>query len=202
MSWVLSLQSLLGTGNYADDLFPDLYFGLEELFTQTSFTTSQVEGCALAAAVASGNYNMWMTMYSLPYGGGGGGFFNNSNINLVDRRAGVRAGALAAQSNVYYNLTDQYEPLKAIPDRLRDYMVYMTGGTSKIKFDSYMLAGHLVGPCNICITAYITVLKEQGYTLEQLSEIGRIASVIKAVSNIFPGYTPPPPVDNSNIGGA
>ena len=193
MSWVQIVKGSIGQGDYSYEFSPDIVFNLEELFTFTVFDKEQVEGCALAAAVASGNYNLWTTMYANPY----------LNTNAVERLAGVRAGALASQSNVYFNYADTFEPVRGIPEHLRSYIYSISGGTTKERFDSYMLAASLVGPCNICITSYTTMLKNEfAYNIKQFRDIGRIASVMKAASNMYPAYIPPPPVDNSNIGGA
>jgi len=195
MSWVQILKGSIGQGDYSFEFAPDIVFNLEELFTFTVLERDQVEGCALAAAVASGNYNLWNTMYSNPYSSTNQGFLiNNSSTNAVERLAGVRAGVLAAQNNVYFNYADTFEPLKGISEHLRNYIYATSGGTTKDRFDSYMLAGSLVGPCNICITSYTTMLKkESAYNIEQFRDIGRIAAVIKAVSTMYPAYIPPPP---------
>lgn len=190
MSWVQEIAMMIGSSDYSNpnSLAPDIAFNLEELFTYTVLTDDQIEGCALAAAVASGHHLLWNVIYNSPYPAIGRGY-----VNIVERRAGVQAGALASQNNVYFNYAEQFEPLKSIPDRMRGFVAATNGGTTKDRFDSYMLAGHLVGPCNMCITAYTIILKEQGYGIEQLRDIGRIASVMKAVSNMYPAYIPPPP---------
>jgi alkyl hydroperoxide reductase subunit D len=43
----------------------------------------------------------------------------------------------------------------------------------------------LLGKCNFCVKAHYETLKKEGYTVEQLRDIGRISAVIAAVSKIL-----------------
>ena len=59
------------------------------------------------------------------------------------------------------------------------------GGTTKAKFEAYSLAASIVGKCEFCVKAHYDGLKSLGYTVEQLRDIGRIASVMTAVSKVM-----------------
>jgi alkyl hydroperoxide reductase subunit D len=61
------------------------------------------------------------------------------------------------------------------------------GGTTRARFEAYSLAASIVGKCHFCVKAHYDTLKQQGYTVEQLRDIGRIASVMSAVARVMTG---------------
>jgi alkyl hydroperoxide reductase subunit D len=42
-----------------------------------------------------------------------------------------------------------------------------------------------VGKCHFCVKAHYDTLKKEGYSVEQLRDIGRIAAVITAVARVM-----------------
>jgi alkyl hydroperoxide reductase subunit D len=44
--------------------------------------------------------------------------------------------------------------------------------------------GH-AGVCHFCVKAHYDTLKQEGYSVEQLRDIGRIASVINSVAKVL-----------------
>jgi len=75
--------------------------------------------------------------------------------------------------------------LKGLPAQLRMNAISSHGGTTKARFESYSLAASIVGKCEFCISAHYKGLKAMGYTVEQLRDIGRIASVMNSVSRVM-----------------
>jgi alkyl hydroperoxide reductase subunit D len=61
------------------------------------------------------------------------------------------------------------------------------GGTTKVRFEAYSLCASIVGKCHFCVKAHYDTLKKEGYTVEQLRDIGRIAAVINAACKILVG---------------
>ena len=59
------------------------------------------------------------------------------------------------------------------------------GGTTRERFEAYSLAASIVGKCHFCVKAHYDNLKELGYTVEQLRDIGRIAAVITSVAKVL-----------------
>jgi alkyl hydroperoxide reductase subunit D len=59
------------------------------------------------------------------------------------------------------------------------------GGTTKGKFEAYCLASSIIGKCHFCVKAHYETLKEEGYSIEQLRDIGRIAATINALAKIL-----------------
>jgi alkyl hydroperoxide reductase subunit D len=77
------------------------------------------------------------------------------------------------------------ENLKGLPAQLRMNTITSHGGTTKAKFEAYSLASSIVGKCHFCVKAHYETLKQEGYTVEQLRDIGRIAATINAVSKVL-----------------
>lgn len=194
-SWIDSAQAKLNSPSYGlDGLFPDLHFSLEDLKSINTMPIAQVEGCAAAAALASGGGNGQLKLHEAilasPF----------SQTSTTDIRAGIKAGALGTMASVYYNFIDTIPALEGYPDKLRTVAYGTNGGTSKDRFESYLLAAALVNNCNFCITTYTNLLKTNGYPMDRIKDIGRISAIIKAVvyaSNLYQE----PPATNIDQGG-
>ena len=57
-------------------------------------------------------------------------------------------------------------------------------GTTKARFEAYSLAASIVGKCHFCVKAHYETLKKEGYSVEQLRDIGRIAAVMTSVARV------------------
>jgi alkyl hydroperoxide reductase subunit D len=92
-----------------------------------------------------------------------------------------------AMTNVWYPYIEmtEDEQLKGLPAQLRMNAIASHGGTTKARFEAYSLAASIVGRCHFCVKAHYDTLKKEGYTVEQLRDIGRIAAVMTAVSRIM-----------------
>jgi alkyl hydroperoxide reductase subunit D len=75
--------------------------------------------------------------------------------------------------------------LAGLPAQLRMNAIATHGGTTKARFEAYSLSASIVGKCHFCVKAHYETLKAEGYTVEQLRDIGRIASVMTAVSRVM-----------------
>jgi alkyl hydroperoxide reductase subunit D len=92
-----------------------------------------------------------------------------------------------AQNNVWYPFIEMADDanLKGLPAQLRMNAITTHGGTTKAKFEAYSLASSIIGKCHFCVKAHYGTLKEEGYTVEQLRDIGRISATINALSKIL-----------------
>jgi alkyl hydroperoxide reductase subunit D len=134
----------------------------------------EAEACAVAAAFATGNTKFWTWLHSV----------------IGDRKeadAAVTAGSIMAQNNIWYPYIEMAgdEQLKGLPAQLRMNAIASHGGTTKARFEAYSLAASIVGKCHFCVKAHYETLKKEGYSVEQLRDIGRIAAVITAVSRVL-----------------
>jgi len=92
-----------------------------------------------------------------------------------------------AMTNIWYPYVEMVddENLKGLPAQIRMNTIASHGGTTKARFEAYSLAASIVGKCHFCVKAHYETLKQEGYTVEQLRDIGRIAAVITSVARVL-----------------
>lgn len=168
IEWVDHLKE--GLPDYAKDT----RLNLDAVLKRSTLSQEEAEGCALASAFASGNTKFWTWIHAV----------------MVDRKeadAALTAAVTMAQNNVWYPYVEMAadDSLKNMPPQLRMNAIVTHGGTTKARFEAYSLAASIVGKCEFCTKAHYNSLKSLGYTVEQLRDIGRIASVISAVSKVM-----------------
>jgi alkyl hydroperoxide reductase subunit D len=170
MNWVDQLKE--GIPDYAKDA----RLNLDAVIKRSTLDPVVAEGCALAAAFASGNTKMWQ-------------WIQVSMENQTEAVAALTAAVTMSTNNVWYPYVEMAgdENLKGLPAQLRMNAIASHGGTTKTRFEAYSLAASIVGKCHFCIKAHYDTLKNEGYTVEQLRDIGRIASVMNAVCRVMVG---------------
>jgi alkyl hydroperoxide reductase subunit D len=168
MNWVDQLKETI------PDYAKDTRLNFDTVTKRSSLPVEEAEAVALAAAFATGNSTFWTWVHS----------------QIADRKeadAALTAASLMAMNNVWYPYVEMAddENLKGLPAQLRMNAIASHGGTTKARFEAYSLAASIVGKCHFCVKAHYETLKKEGYTTEQLRDIGRIASVITAVSRVL-----------------
>ena len=168
MSWTISIKEALP--EYAKDT----KLNLDAVINRSTLDSVVANGCALAAAMATGNGRLVS-------------FIQSGLDDTKERDAALTAAAIMAQNNVWYPYVEMTEDsqLKGLPAQLRMNAIATHGGTTKDKFEAYSLAASIVGKCHFCVKAHYDTLKKEGYTVEQLRDIGRIASVINSVAKVL-----------------
>ena len=166
--WVDSLKDTI------PDYAKDTRLNLDAVIKRSSLPVEEAEAVAVAAAFATGNSKFWTWLHS----------------QIQDRKeadAALTAASLMAMNNTWYPYVEMAEDenLKGLPAQLRMNAISTHGGTTKGRFEAYSLAASIVGKCHFCVKAHYDTLKKEGYTVEQLRDIGRIASVINAVSKVL-----------------
>ena len=156
------------------DYAKDTRLNIDAVIKRSSLPVEEAEAVALAAAFATGNTKLWTWVHS----------------QLDDRKeadAALTAASLMAMNNVWYPYVEMAEDanLKGLPAQLRMNAISTHGGTTRARFEAYSLAASIVGKCHFCVKAHYETLKKEGYTVEQLRDIGRIAAVINAVSRVL-----------------
>jgi len=156
------------------DYAKDARLNIDAVIKRSTLPVEEVEACAVAAAFATGNTKFWTWLHSV----------------IGDRKeadAAVTAGSIMAQNNIWYPYIEMAgdEQLKGLPAQLRMNAIASHGGTTKARFEAYSLAASIVGKCHFCVKAHYETLKKEGYSVEQLRDIGRIAAVITAVSRVL-----------------
>ena len=156
------------------DYAKDTRLNLDTVIKRSTLPIEEAEAVAVAAAFATGNSKFWTWLHA-------------QLENRVEADAALTAASLMAMNNMWYPYVEMVEDvqLKGLPPQLRMNAITTHGGTTKARFEAYSLAASIVGKCHFCIKAHYDTLKKEGYTVEQLRDIGRIASVINAVSKVL-----------------
>jgi lipoyl-dependent peroxiredoxin subunit D len=154
----------------------DTKLNLDAVINRSTLSKEEAEACALAAAVASGNGKIV-------------GLLMGHMEDQVEMQAALTAASLMAMNNVWYPFVEMAEDanLAGLPAQLRMNAIASHGGTTKARFESYSLAASIVGKCHFCVKAHYDTLRKEGYTVEQLRDIGRIAAVMTSVCRILVG---------------
>jgi len=151
----------------------DTKLNLDAVIKRSTLPVEEAEAVALAAAFATGNSKLWTWIHS-------------QLSNRVEADAALTAASIMAQNNVWYPYVEMADDpsLKGLPAQLRMNAIATHGGTTKARFEAYSLAASIVGKCHFCVKAHYQTLYKEGYTVEQLRDIGRIAAVMNSVSKV------------------
>jgi alkyl hydroperoxide reductase subunit D len=155
------------------DYAKDTKLNIDAVVKRSTLPVEEAEAVALAAAFATGNSKLWTWVHS-------------QLANRVEADAALTAASLMAMNNVWYPYVEMADDanLTGLPAQLRMNAISTHGGTTKGRFEAYSLAASIVGKCHFCVKAHYETLKKEGYTVEQLRDIGRIAAVMTSVSKV------------------
>ena len=169
-AWVDTLKE--GIPDYAKDA----RLNIDAVVKRSTLDPVVAEACALAAAFASGNTKMWQ-------------WISASMADATERDAAITAASLMAMNNTWYPFVEMAEDpnLTGLPAQLRMNAIASHGGTTKARFEAYSLAASIVGKCHFCVKSHYDTLKQEGWTVEQLRDVGRIAAVMNAVCRVMVG---------------
>ena len=151
----------------------DTKLNLDAVLLRSTLDPDVAMGCAVAALAATGNGKvLGVLLADAP----------------VHADAAMTAASIMAQNNVWYPYVEMCEDpgLKGLPAQLRMNAIASHGGTTKANFEAFSLAASIVGKCHFCVKAHYETLKmEEGYSSEQLRDIGRIAAVMNSVAKVL-----------------
>ncbi len=170
MQWVDQLKETI------PDYAKDTRLNIDAVVKRSTLPQEEAEALALAAAFATGNTKLWTWIQS-------------QIADQKEAEAAVTAASLMGMNNVWYPYVEMAEDpaLSGLPPQLRMNAIASHGGTTKARFEAYSLAASIVGKCHFCVKAHYETLKKEGYTVEQLRDIGRIAAVMTAVARVMAG---------------
>jgi lipoyl-dependent peroxiredoxin subunit D len=105
----------------------------------------------------------------------------------AEANAALTAASLMGMNTAWYPFVEMAgdEELKTVRAELRMNAYATSGGVAKKKFEAYALAASIVGKCHFCVKSHYDLLKKEGYTTQQLRDIGRIAAVVNAASQVL-----------------
>lgn len=156
------------------DYAKDTRLNIDAVVKRSTLPTEVAEAVALAAAFATGNTKFWTWLHSVLE-------------NRQEAEAAITAASLMAMNNVWYPYVEMANDtaLSGLPAQLRMNAIASHGGTTADRFEAYALSASIVGKCHFCVKAHYETLKKAGYSVEQLRDIGRIASVVNAVARVL-----------------
>jgi alkyl hydroperoxide reductase subunit D len=150
----------------------DTKLNLDAVLLRSTLDADVAMGCAVAALAATGNGKVLSVMLS---------------DSPVHADSAMAAASIMAMNNTWYPYVEMTEDpnLKGLPAQLRMNVIASHGGTTKANFEAFSLAASIVGKCHFCVKAHYDTLKKEGYTVEQLRDIGRIAAVMNSVAKVL-----------------
>ncbi|MGA1195160.1 MAG: carboxymuconolactone decarboxylase family protein [Candidatus Latescibacterota bacterium] len=157
------------------DYAKDLRLNLGSVITTSSLEPVMAWGSALTAALVCKNTEVIQ------------GILEDAKEHLDETHLnGVKAAAaIMSMNNVWYKFTDlvKDEEVKKQPAKLRMNVMMNHGGVSQALFEGWSLAASVVNACGVCVNAHAAQMRKQELSAQNIVDIGRIAAVIKAVSD-------------------
>jgi lipoyl-dependent peroxiredoxin subunit D len=154
------------------DYAKDLRLNLDAVVNRSSLTPAQARGAALAAAFAAGSPALVAALR------------DDAALEASHRDAALTAAALMGMNNVWYPFVEMADDpeLRTLRPELRMNAYATHGGVDRVSFELYALAASIVGKCEFCVGSHYRLLRENGLTVQQLRDVGRIAAVVNAVA--------------------
>ena len=154
------------------DYAKDTKLNLDAVLVRSTLDADVAMGCAVAALAATGNGKILSVILA---------------DAPVYAESAMTAASIMAQNNVWYPYVEMAADanLSGLPAQLRMNAIVNHGGTTKTNFEAFSLAASIVGKCHFCVKAHYETLKAEGYTVENLRDIGRIAAVMNSVAKVL-----------------
>ena len=155
------------------DTAKDIRLNLDSVLARSSLNPDDALGVAIAAAFAAGSAELVAAL--------------KSAAPAAEANAALTAAALMGMNNVWYPFIEMAgdDELKAIRPELRMNAYATHGGVARAKFEAYALAASIVGKCHFCVKSHFELLKKEGWTTQQLRDVGRIAAVVNATAQVL-----------------
>jgi alkyl hydroperoxide reductase subunit D len=151
----------------------DIRLNLDGTIARSSLAPEDALGVALAAAFAARSKPLIEAF--------------KAAVPAAEGYAALTAASLMAMNNVWYPYVEMAgdEELKTQRPELRMNAYATGGGVAKAKFEAYALAASIIGKCHFCVQSHYALLKKEGWTTQQLRDVGRIAAVVNAAAQVL-----------------
>jgi lipoyl-dependent peroxiredoxin subunit D len=151
----------------------DIRLNLDGVIARSSLAPEDALGVALAAAFAAKSAELVAAF--------------KAAIPPAEGHAALTAAALMGMNNVWYPFVEMADDaeLKTVRPELRMNAYASSGGVSKAKFEAYALSASIVGKCHYCVKSHYELLKKEGWSTQQLRDVGRIAAVVNAAAQVL-----------------
>ena len=156
------------------DYAKDLRLNLDAVLNRSSLTPAQANAAALAAAFAAKSPPLVAAL-------------RDGGLDAAHAQAALTAAALMGMNNIWYPYVEMAADteLKTLRPELRMNAYATHGGVDRTSFELYALAASIVGKCEFCIQSHYKLLRENGFSTQQLRDVGRIAAVVNAVAQVL-----------------
>jgi alkyl hydroperoxide reductase subunit D len=157
------------------DYAKDIRLNIDGTIARSSLEGKDAVGVALAAAFASKSRKLVDIITS------------SGVLSEAEQNAALTASALMGMNNIWYPYVEMTEDpdLKSQPAQLRMNAYATNGGIDKRRFEMYALAASIIGKCEYCVKSHFDLLKKEGMSSQQLRDVGRIAAVVNAASQVI-----------------
>jgi alkyl hydroperoxide reductase subunit D len=160
------------------DYAKDLKLNLSSLAAEPSLTEQQRAGTFVACALAARNEATTRAVLA--------SFAPSLSPEAL--AAAKAAASIMAMNNIYYRFTHltSAEDYKTLPARLRMNVIGRPG-VDKADFELWCLAVSAINGCGVCIDSHEKILRDAGFSAEQIQAAVRIAAVVHAVAATLDG---------------
>jgi alkyl hydroperoxide reductase subunit D len=157
------------------DYAKDIRLNIDGTIARSSLEGNDAVGVALAAAFAAKSRPIIDIILA------------SGALAPEESNAVLTAASLMAMNNVWYPYLEYADDadLKGQPAQLRMNAYATNGGVDKRRFEMYALAASIVGKCHFCVKSHFELLQKEGMSSLQLRDVGRIAAVVNAASQVI-----------------
>jgi alkyl hydroperoxide reductase subunit D len=157
------------------DYAKDIRLNLDGTIARSSLDKIDAIGVALSAAFAARSRKIIDIILA------------SGELTEEQSNGALAAAALMGMNNAWYPYVDMTgdNEMKNQPAQLRMNVYTNHGGVEKRRFETYALAASIIGKCHFCIKSHFDLLKQEGMSTQQLRDVGRIAAVINAASQVI-----------------
>ena len=157
------------------DYAKDIRLNIDGTIARSSLEGNDAVGVALAAAFAARSRPIIDAITA------------SGVLSAEEQNAALTASALMGMNNVWYPYLEMADDadLKTQPAQLRMNAYATNGGVDKRRFEMYALSASIVGKCHFCVKSHFELLKTEGMSSTQLRDVGRIAAVVNAASQVI-----------------
>lgn len=155
----------------------DLRLNLGSVMSASNLDPVMAWGSALTAALVSKNAQVIQNISEDA----------KAHLDEAQIKAVKSAAAMMSMTNVWYKFTDlvKDDEVKKQPPKLRMNAMLNHGGVDHALYEAWSLSASVVNACGVCIDAHASQLSKLGIDAQQVGDIGRIAAVVKAISDTF-----------------
>jgi len=157
------------------DYAKDIRLNIDGTIARSSLEGNDAVGVALAAAFAAKSRPMIDIILA------------SGALSPEESNAVLTASSLMGMNNVWYPYVEMADDadLKSQPAQLRMNAYATNGGVDKRRFEMYALSASIVGKCHFCVKSHFELLRKEGMSSQQLRDVGRIAAVVNAASQVI-----------------